>query len=340
MTSDSAVTTSVSTAELCRTLETLFRARYVASAQVHALRRQTSSYCTSSSIEELEVTLADGATLDLVLKNVGANGLLAEACNVKPAFLFDPLREITVYRDVLAPEPMGTAHCFGVVIDARLQRYWLFLEKVHGRELYQSGDLNDWQDAARWLARFHGRHVRSVGRETEDRLIRYDRRYYRQWMERAEAFIAQGTPAAAQQLAPLASRYGDIVEQLADMPATVLHGDYHASNVLIRDAAVSPRVCPVDWERAAIGPGLVDLASLVAGSWTDCQRVTIARAYYDTWGDDPPWPQFEEMWTALKYCRIHEAVQWLGWAPQWQPPPEHCFDWLDDALQLAETLPR
>jgi thiamine kinase-like enzyme len=36
------------------------------------------------------------------------------------------------------------------------------------------------------------------------------------------------------------------------------------------------RVCPVDWEMAAVGPGLIDLAALTAGWWTahDSRAVT------------------------------------------------------------------
>jgi len=31
-------------------------------------------------------------------------------------------------------------------------------------------------------------------------------------------------------------------------------------------------------------------------------------------------------------------VRWLGWSPQWSPPPEHAQDWLHEALSLAEKL--
>ena len=42
--------------------------------------------------------------------------------------------------------------------------------------------------------------------------------------------------------------------------------------------------------------------------------------------------------TDLEYCRLHQAVQWLGWSPQWAPPPEHAQNWLKDALHSAEIL--
>ena len=41
------------------------------------------------------------------------------------------------------------------------------------------------------------------------------------------------------------------------------------------------RICPVDWELAARGPGLLDLAALSAGRWSDDERDRLARAYFE-----------------------------------------------------------
>jgi hypothetical protein len=40
----------------------------------------------------------------------------------------------------------------------------------------------------------------------------------------------------------------------------------------------------------------------------------------------------------LDHCRIHLAVQWLGWSRKWVAPPEHHRDWLVEAIELAERL--
>lgn len=96
-------------------------------------------------------------------------------------------------------------------------------------------------------------------------------------------------------------------------------------------------MAPVDWEMAALGPGLVDLAALVAGGWSDEQRTAIAQAYFEAM--PPPraraWDDFAR---ALDYCRLHLAVQWLGWSPDWSPPRAHAQDWLGEAVRLAEGL--
>jgi hypothetical protein len=32
------------------------------------------------------------------------------------------------------------------------------------------------------------------------------------------------------------------------------------------------------------------------------------------------------------------AIQWLGWSPNWEPPPEHAQNWLTEACRLAKKL--
>ena len=100
-------------------------------------------------------------------------------------------------------------------------------------------------------------------------------------------------------------------------------------------------IAPIDWEIAAVGPGLLDLAALTIGKWTDAERAAPrgrlpggCRAGAETashLSDD-------EFDAALDCCRLHLAVQWLGWEPRWQPPAEHRHDWLGEALTLAERL--
>jgi hypothetical protein len=40
----------------------------------------------------------------------------------------------------------------------------------------------------------------------------------------------------------------------------------------------------------------------------------------------------------LAWCRLHVAVQWLGWSETWSPPKHHAHDWLAELGQLAEAV--
>jgi thiamine kinase-like enzyme len=99
------------------------------------------------------------------------------------------------------------------------------------------------------------------------------------------------------------------------------------------------RICPIDWETAALAPGLLDLAALAAGNWPQQQKQQLAMAYYDALpATANVWRHQDDMLSSLRCCRLFQAIRWLGWSPDWQPPPEHRFDWLAEALQLAETI--
>jgi thiamine kinase-like enzyme len=108
--------------------------------------------------------------------------------------------------------------------------------------------------------------------------------------------------------------------------------------VLLRHGKGEASVCAVDWETAGIGPGLLDLAALVSG-WAEEFANLLARAYYDVNGPGSSGcTSFEDFITTLDYCRLHLAVQWLGWCADWSPPPEHKLDWLREARRIAQRL--
>jgi len=124
---------------------------------------------------------------------------------------------------------------------------------------------------------------------------------------------------------------------LAALPATLLHGEFYPSNIMVREAGGRSLICPLDWELAALGPGLVDLAALTAGAWTEAQREQLALCYHEALPrSQRPLPR--ELLVSLDYCRLHLAVQWLGWAVSWSPPREHRHDWGLEVAALTEKL--
>lgn len=309
-------------------------------ASVAQLDRRPSAYRTSFPLEEVDALLSDGTVLRLVLKDLRRRALDGAARRAKPAFLYSPRREVAVYRSVLSTAPLGTARLFAAADEGGREPPWLLLERVPGVELYQVGDLGVWREVARWLARLHARFLRPETLPAEAPLIRHDAAYYRRWMRRALAFRRR-RGGSTDGLERVAERYDEVVERILALPRSLIHGELYASNVLVQErAGRARRVCPVDWETAALGPGLVDLAALVAGAWSEAERESIARAYLDEWTDLAPAPLPEETFRdGLACCRLHLAVQWLGWSARWSPPREHAHDWLREALDLSERIP-
>lgn len=311
------------------------------SAQIVRLERRLSEFRSSFALEELQVELAGGRHLSVMFKNLSSRALLEEARRTRPAFLYDPLRELLVYQRILGGCAMGTADCHAAVADPDQERYWLFLEKVPGIELYQIGDFAIWEQVAGWLARFHllASELLPVAREA--RLFAWNRERYRACLERASWCVGQrasAEPADREAMGRIADVYDLVIDHLAALPPAVIHGEFYASNVLVQERADGLRICPIDWETAGVGPGLIDLAALVAGQWTDQQREALMLAYWC--GLEPQnAPSVPAAFrTALLCCRLHLAVQLLGRSPEWEPPAEHKRDWLSEAATLADQL--
>jgi hypothetical protein len=300
------------------------------------IRRRRSEYRTSFPLEELELILVDGTPLRLIFKRLDWEALTDEGRLAKPGFLHDPSREPAVYGSILAAAPSGPPRCYGSATDPELGRHWLFIEWVDGRELFQVGDRGLWEAVARWLGTMHRRLSGELDRHRmSGRLLEHDHSHYGRWIVRARRFAhASGQPAShAESVDRLMARYEPAIEELAAMPKTVIHGEFYASNVLVAGDAASPRVSPVDWELAAAAPGLVDLAALVSGGWSDEDRDAIVSAYRSAIGS----ATFSSR--QLDLARLSVAVQWLGWAePSWRPPAGQRHDWLGEALVLAERL--
>ncbi|MDX6634556.1 MAG: hypothetical protein QOF06_759 [Solirubrobacterales bacterium] len=296
-------------------------------APIVGFERRPSPFRTSFPIEEIDLELGDGERLRLVSKRLDRAELSPDVQLVKPRFLHDPEREPEVYRAVLPRGPVGPPRSFGSaeVEGGRL----LFVEWVEGRELFQVGERELWEEAARWLARFHGALAPEAERcRVEARLIDHDASFYRRWIERARQFASPGGRSGAKEVGWLAERHDQVVAGLLALPRTVVHGEFYASNVLVADT----RVAPVDWELAAVGPGLTDVAALVSG-WPAADREAIAAAY----AAEASTPEFSER--DLAFARLQVAIQWLGWAPpQWEPPEGQRHDWLGEAVALAEEL--
>jgi hypothetical protein len=90
---------------------------------------------------------------------------------------------------------------------------------------------------------------------------------------------------------------------------------------------------------AAVAPGVMDLAALTCGRWTDGEKRTLALAYHSMLEPSAGWLSGPEpLLAALDLCQLHLAVQWLGWSLDWSPPLKNSCNWLNEAVRLAEKL--
>jgi Ser/Thr protein kinase RdoA (MazF antagonist) len=326
-----------------RFVEHSAKAHLGSDTRIRSIERRLNDYHSSFAIEELTIHLENGRQFPLIFKNLSPNGLLEYARQIRPHFSYQPAREIFVYRHVLDGAGLGTPTCYGAIIDSECERYWLLLEKVAGNPLAKTGEFTIWCDAARWLADMHCRMADVLAhKELTVNLLTYNEDFFNAWIDRAEHPSNVRANRAENGFSPIwrvTALCRSAVRNICALPQTFIHGEFYASNVLISKSADRIRICPVDWETSAVGPGLLDLAALVAGDWTEQQRAELARAYYDSLPSRlRPFDNLQEFSRALCYCRLFMAIKWLGWSSDWQAPDEHRCDWLAEAMQLAHVI--
>ncbi len=252
------------------------------------IRRRPSEYRTSFPLEELDLTLEDGASLRLVFKRLDWDALTDEARLAKPRFLHDPLREPVVYGSASRGRAARASPLLRLGNRSRgAADTGSSSSGSTAASSSRSASRALWEAAAGWLGAMHlrfgdglDRHRRAATCSTTTAT------YYRRWIERARLVRpCPGQPESrARSVDWLAARYEPVIEELLAMPKTVIHGEFYASNVLVAGDAADPRVAPVDWELAAAAPGLIDLAALVSGGWSDDDREAIVSAYRSTVG--------------------------------------------------------
>ena len=303
--------------------------------------RLTSTLCddwTSSSLVDLEIELENGTVLRMLLKDLGLENLHETARRIKPGFLYNPLREIKTYEEILAPHCLGTAHYYGAVVRSDEDRFWLFLEKISGLRICAVNDFCAWLEAARWLARLHARFMgegNTLKRSVP--LLQHDAAFYRLWLERAVMFHSAEMTQSVRE--SLECNFISAIERLIRLPSTLIHGEFFASNILVQETRAGWHIHPVDWEMAAVGPGLIDLAALSSGAWAESSRTEMAAAYHDALiSEGAPCSPLDDLLLALDDCRLYLAIQWLGWAPDWSPPPETAHDWLGEVIALLVKM--
>jgi aminoglycoside phosphotransferase (APT) family kinase protein len=322
-------------------LERLLTEHFGRELGIAALEQRPNPYRSSFAVQEVDVALDDGRKLALLLKDLSWDSLEEEVRTAKPRFVHDPLREIEVYRRVLPDGELGTATCYGTIADEEHGTYWLLLERVRGERLTFIGEFATWQVVARWLARLHERLAPlapALPEAVAARLLRYDGDLYRGWLTLAEAAAQRSgvDEPLMQRLRTLRGDYGAVVDRLAALPATIIHGEFYPENVLVEQGDGEHRVCPVDWEMAGVGPGVVDVAGLTAGAWTIEQKESLALAYHGALeGERPP---REEFLADLALCRIHLALQWAAASERAAGGREQVERWLTEALDTADAL--
>jgi hypothetical protein len=226
---------------------------------VTRLTRRRSAHSSSYATEMVTAHLADREPQRLFLKD------FAVAAWQKDVMPERRRREVAVYRELLHGAGLGTPDYYGAAWDEERGRYWLLLEHVDGPQVKWC-EFADWQQAAGWLGKLHGRFS---GAEEElagaHFLVRHDAAFFLETAERARTAVSTAPPRLNRQLGTALTGYRRLAGEMAALPGTLVHGGYRPQNIIRGAWDGRARICPADWEEAAYGSRFYDFAYLSDG---------------------------------------------------------------------------
>lgn len=290
--------------DLQAVVESLLTAEYGPKA-VRAVKREASAMASSYPAEVVTVTLTDGRSLRILLKDLSTRRYYTDLPERRS-------REIGIYRDLFAGAGLGMPHYYGSVEDPDRNRFWLMLEYVEGPRV-KDESFEVWVQAAAWLGRmqaFVAAHPDLLGRCAAIQPLTPD--FFVATAAAAQRAAAAFTRELGRRVDKALDGYADLAFLMAAQPPTLVHGCYRPYNILLRSSRGGPRICPVDWELAALGLREYDLAHFSDGFNADRRRILIEAyrteaAHYGLHielGDDAD--------ALLAGCELHKNLKTLG----------------------------
>src|SRR5437588_97925 len=325
--------------EMSQSLEAAFSKLRGRLVQVQRIERETCVHESSFHAEHLCVLFNNGDFVPIFFKDLNPRHQIAPARKLRNNSLGPSYHELRVYRRILSRVDLGTPQLYSVRWEPSRGTYWLFLEDIGAARLRDSRNYKRWVPAAQWAARFHAR-ARHLPVSATRFLPVYDREHYDRCAQRVRDILPGLQPRDRQLVEPALAHYESRLQWFAELPRTVIHGQLFGKNIMLRPRNHEQPLAVIDWETAALGPGIYDLVSVSSGRWTENQRNVMWRAYFDQYsaesGGARGWEDFCE---EAKEMELYSALEWLAW---WRNRTvSHNFGrWIKELKRILRDHPR
>jgi aminoglycoside phosphotransferase (APT) family kinase protein len=298
---------------MIKTLEVALSRSRERKVNIKKLQRQACEATESFQSERLRASLNNGEVLPVFLKDLNPAHQTEAARKVREFDLAQSYRELHVYQGILSRIQLGTPELYAVRWEPERGIFWLFLEDTGNSRLRECRNFAKWVLAARWAARFHLA-IQVLPTPQTAFLPKYDRGHYQEVANQIEQMFPTLQSADSRVVAQALDHFKGQIDWLSALPRTVIHGQYFGRNIMLRPRNKERPIAVIDWETAAFGPGTFDLVSLAAGNWTQKQRDTLYRAYFEecktTAGFHENWDEF---CAELREIELYQALQWIAW---------------------------
>jgi hypothetical protein len=317
---------------LAQCIEQIVADKFGSRSAIVGVQRKRIRYIGSYDCETVTVQLANGEEFRFFLKDFG----FSQRSKDNPEQRRE--RELSVYRDLLVETDLGTPEYYGSIWNESQGIFWLLLEFVDGIVI-KDHNVEHGVIAAGWLGKMHGYFAQRPEQLTgRDFLIRHDADFFRSKAELALLDVAQISPPSARRLAKIVDRYEQVIDVMASQPLTLVHGAYIPWHIVLDIAQEPVRVCPIDWELAALGATLYDLAIFTDGVEPQT-RDRIWDAYRQTAaGYNHPIPDRAHMRYIVDCFRLHRIFDWLSRGVEKQFSEEKVTKLIDQAEQQSALV--
>jgi len=275
-------------------------------SRIESIERRRSQFSSFYASDIITIRLASGDELKVFLKDFGSFHHPKDTMKERRE------REVIVYREILRDAGLETAKYYGSVRDDTAGRFWLLLEFVEGLPIGHLG-FEDWVPAAGWLGRMYGYFSKHPEKWQDcDTLTRHDTHFFQYIAQEALRSLSEFSPELGRRLDPIVGKYDKAVAVMTAQPPTFIHGTYRPAQIIINKGRQPVRICPVDFEKAAIGASLYDLTFLVDGfdpprlrQLFDAYRTEAQRSGVSV-------PDDEQMRHIVDCFRLHRVMNWLA----------------------------
>lgn len=292
--------------ELDSWIQNVVAERVADANQISGIRRTRLPHIGSYECEQVTIELRDGARIALFLKDYARSRLSKDHPGRRR------LRELRVYEELLSDVELGTPRFYGSMWDEGAGKYRILIESIDA-EIVKNIDERNGIPAVEWLARMQRYFLDRTEQLAEcGFLIEHDMSYYDSRAASAYRDVWDGAPSCAHTLRHALDCYRRNVDSMISQPRCLVHGGYIPWHIIVDRHVEPPRVCVVDWELAARGGTLFDLATFIddgAGPLRDklCAAYRDAANSYGV----PVLPE-AQMKHTIECFRLHRVVDWLS----------------------------
>jgi len=306
------------TKKLVSQLEGLLNKIHSPDYMIDLIKRKPFDYRSTSPVEIVSCRLHSGDVIDLFCKYSGGHTQYSYGHRGGVEY------ETKIYRNILRKTPLSTPLFYGVCNEKNSETGLVIEYIKRSRLLKDAHSPQYFGKAAAWIGSLHKMHESNPPRGVKI----YDTDYYMIWLKGVEKLL-ESLKKKHPWLPSVCRYFRENIHLLSGSGQTFIHGEYYTKNILVKKGVIYP----IDWESAAIGPGEIDLASLIEDWDEERKNIAIKKYIQARWPDgNYSESEFEKR---MLMVRIYFFLRWTG---EYDDPESwlNHNNWFDRFYQLIK----